>query len=84
MTDGQGNWCEEHDPAPPQWKQLMPKFVHRGTGIQCLCDERRDRKLKLHRVSGYDDGFGGYLCICLGGRFSARSGCMGSGYEEEG
>lgn len=66
MADQQGKKCKAH-----------PKI-----GQACFCDEERDRKLKLHRYSSWDDGFGGYLCICGGGRFSAKYGCMSNGYED--
>jgi hypothetical protein len=45
-------------------------------GLVCFCDEERDRRAGIHRASGLDDGFGGYLCVCGGGRYSATLGCM--------
>lgn len=45
-------------------------------GYVCFCDEERDRALGIHRASWLDDGLGGYLCICGGGRYSAKRGCM--------
>lgn len=60
MADQLGRACAEHS----------------DPGMDCMCDEDRDRALHIHRPSGFDDGFGGYLCICGGGRFSARLGCL--------
>lgn len=59
-TDQTGKFCAKHS----------------NRGFDCFCDEDRDRAAQLHRVSGFDDGFGGYLCICGGGRFSAKYGCI--------
>lgn len=68
LMDQQGRYCADHPLC----------------GWACFCDEDRDRKLKIHRCSGLDDGLGGYLCICGTGRYSTVYGCMGVGYPEEG
>lgn len=47
----------------------------------CSCDEERDRAAGIHRASGLDDGLGGYLCVCLRGRYSVKYGCMASTEE---
>lgn len=73
MPDQQGQVCLVHDLRLPWWRRLLgqrPQVVH------CLCDEERDRAAGIHRASGWDDGLGGYLCICLGGRYSLKYGCM--------
>lgn len=66
MTDGRGLYCE----------------MHPGSSMRCFCDEERDRLRGMHRCSGLDDGFGGYMCICLETRYGLN-GCMATGRKEE-
>lgn len=81
MADQRGNYCDVHDPRPGWFRRLLgarPSLTHR-----CFCDEDHDRAAGIHRASGLDDGMGGYLCVCLGGRYSVKYGCIATGLGKE-
>jgi hypothetical protein len=76
MPDGQGKRCQLHDPKFRFVQWIWGRRFGRQRYIVCFRDEERDRLAGVHRCSSLDDGFGGYLCVCLKARFSPKYGCM--------